>query len=115
MEHHIMPASAPMGVRHAPRLEPTTVAITAEMGAVLCKIEEYSTLMGILLFRFAAKNEVMPYSHTDVFLLIRCQMASVTPFTLSASTNTNIDRIKGISSHGARFKQAVSVWECVFL
>ena len=65
MELHIMPASAPMGVRHAPKFDPTTVAYTAASVAPPERMAEYNTLIGMLLIRFADKNEVMPYVQTD--------------------------------------------------
>ena len=60
IELHIMPASAPMGVKHAPKLEPTTVAYTAAEEAPPERMAEYNTLIGMLLMRFAERNEVMP-------------------------------------------------------
>ena len=49
---HIMPASAPMGVRHAPKLEPITVAYTAAEEAPPERMAEYNTLIGMLLIRY---------------------------------------------------------------
>ena len=48
------------GVQVLNALEPTTVAYTAAGPAPPERMEEYSTLMGMLLMRFAAKNEEMP-------------------------------------------------------
>ena len=60
---HIMPARAPMGVRKAPRLEPTTVAytprITSHWGNVRA-MGQNSTLIGMLLMTFAERKERIP-------------------------------------------------------
>ena len=60
IELHIMPAKAPIGVRQAPKLEPTTVAYTAASVVPPERMAEYKTLMGMLLMRFADTKDVTP-------------------------------------------------------
>lgn len=64
MDENIIPASAPMGVSSAPRLEPIIEAYIAALPAEPVSItEENNTLMGMLFTKLELKNEAMPYSN----------------------------------------------------
>lgn len=64
---HIIPASAPMGVKNAPMLEPIMVEYKAYKASELDSNDTMlpnRTLIGILFIKFAAKTEVNPYTGT---------------------------------------------------
>ena len=95
---HIMPASAPIGVNSAPRLEPITVANTAGVPAappVESIIDENSTLIGILLIKLEAKNEAVPYFKTGRLLPNSLPISAVTPCSFNTTISTNIDSTNG--------------------
>ena len=67
--NHIRPASAPSGVRFAPKLAPTTVAYTDPMlGGLLvsCKIGTKATDIGMLFSMFAASVDRIPKMVTEI-------------------------------------------------
>lgn len=96
MPSHIIPASAPNGVRYAPKFEPITHAYTAPVPAPFCRIEPNKTLIGILLKRLQQSVEHKPYKKTSS-LLKSFASFSVTPLYSSDATKTNIDTKNGIS------------------
>ena len=105
---HMMPASAPLGVINAPKLEPTTLAYNAPDKALPLSpsiIGQKSTLIGILLIKFADKYDVTPYLSITFSSPKRELIAFVTPALCNAKIIINIDKTKGINCHGARFKQ----------
>ena len=60
---HIIPASAPIGVRYAPTLEAIIVLYIISLIYALLAFKITSlnnTLIGILFIRFVAKNDVRP-------------------------------------------------------
>ena len=64
-----MPASAPTGERYAPMFEPMIEAYVAPIRDLPARADEEmmsenSTLMGILLKIFDARNDVKPYTKT---------------------------------------------------
>lgn len=111
IEDHIIPASAPIGVRNAPMFEPMIAAYISWIFAAPVRgsiIELNNTLIGILFIRFAAKKDEKPYLYTIRFPSSNDVKNDVIPFAFKANINMNIERTNGIKGQGALFKQLLN-------